>query len=234
MKNKTSLLKKSDEQNQSLIKQYKGEITWERIYFIWKETLESFNVATDNIFLEIEANNPELTLGTLYFSWWERNIIMESRRSALNIIESAQSLTLIRKPDFDIGFRSAELDTLKSLWEFRCNPEQIAALLLKASLFSRVESSRATLPVHWPPYIVLEKLSDTIDQIFDSSCTKPFWVKSCTQVIPVFSNDTNFKIDKISALIHYLAIEHCKLLSTYQPIRIVNTPLETDVINGLT
>lgn len=234
MKHKTSLLEESDKKDEILLKQYLGAITWERIYFIWKETLESFNVATENIFLEIESNNPELTSGTLYLSWWKRNKIMESRRAALSTIESAQPLTLLKKPNFEIDLRNAELDTLKNLWEFRCNPEKIAALLLKASLFSRIESSRATFPTYWPPCVVLEKLSHMIDQVFDSSSAKPLWMHSCTQVIPVFSNDTNFKIDKISALIHYLAIEHCKLLSTYQPIRLVNIPPKMEVINGIT
>jgi hypothetical protein len=223
MKHKVSVLEEMKKKDEILIKQYLGAITWERIYFIWKETLESFSVEKDNIFLEIESNNSELICGTLYFSWWEKNKMIESKKSLLKVIESIQPFTLVEKPTFDKGFRGSEIDTLKSLWELKHDPEKTAALLLHASLFTRIESSRAIFPSnYWPPHIVLTKLSEMIDQVLGDSITKPLWWHSCTKVIPIFSTDTNFKIDNVSALIHYFALEHCKLLSKYQPVRISN------------
>lgn len=223
MKHKMTTLERIKIKDEMLIKQYLSAITWERIFFIWKDTLESFGVDKDNIFLEIKTNNSKLNCGVLYFSWWKRNKIVESKKSLLKVIENTQPLILNKKPFFDQGFKSAELKTLKKLWEFKNDSEKTAALLLRASLFTRIDSGKASFPQgFWPPSIVIEKLSEMIAQILGGSCNNPIWHHSCAEVIPTFSKDFYFKIENITALIHYLAVEHCKLLCKYQPVRISN------------
>jgi len=220
MKHKLSAFEQMQKKDEILINQYLGAITWERIFFIWNDTLESFGVDKDNIFLEIESNNSKLSCGVLYFSWWERNRIDQSKKSLLHVINGMQLSTVVEKPIFDQGFKNAELATLDKLWEFRHDPKKIAVLLLHASLFTRINGNAQFPSEHWPPYIVVESLSEMIGQKLNSST--PLWHHACTRVIPAFTIDWKLTVKNITGLIYYLAIEHCKLLSKYQPVRICN------------
>jgi len=220
MKHKLSVFEQMRKKDEILINQYLGAITWERIFFIWNETLESFGVDKDNIFLEIESNNSKLSCGVIYFSWWEKNHIDQSKKSLLEVINSMQLSTVFKKPIFDQRFKAAELDTLDKLWEFRHEPEKIAVLLLHASLFTRISGGAQFPTEYWPPYIVVESLSEMIGQILNSDI--PLWHHACRRVMPTFTIDRKLTVKNITGLIHYLAIEHCKLLSKYQPVRIYN------------
>jgi len=220
MKHKLSAFEQMQKKDEILINQYLGAITLERIFFIWNDILESFGVDTDNIFLEIESNNSKLSCGVLYFSWWERKQIEQSKKSLLKVINSMQPSTVAEKPIFDQRFKTAELATLNKLWEFRHTPKKIAALLLHASFFTRINGNAQFPSEHWPPYIVVEYLNEMIGQILNSP--SPLWHHACRRVIPVFTKDKVLKVENITGLIHYLAVEHCKLLSKYQPVRICN------------
>ena len=104
---------------------------------------------------------------------------------------------------------------------------------MTASLFPRIHASRRLYPEDcWPKIrkvrdldaIARDQLSDSSQVLFDG------WHHSCTQVLPVHSEDSSYEITTAGALIRYLAEEHASLLHRFQPVRIVYGPDRDPVV----
>jgi len=106
--------------------------------------------------------------------------------------------------------------TLELSMEYQNSPEKTAAILLSASLFSRM-GTRNRYPANWPPYLTIKVVADMAFEQWDGYVYS--WHPSCTFVLPKINDDfNNDEIDSLHALICYLAEEHASLLLTYRPI----------------
>ncbi|MEW6230475.1 MAG: hypothetical protein AB1700_20715, partial [Bacillota bacterium] len=121
--------------------------------------------------------------------------------------------------------RKGELETLNYLWEHREDTEKVAAILIAASLFSRLGSSRGRYPRdEWPPYHCVGVLSQWAYERWLGTGSASAWSRSCTEVLPAANEDYVYKLDSMLAIVRYLAEEHVLVLSKYKPVSIVFKP----------
>jgi hypothetical protein len=120
------------------------------------------------------------------------------------------------------NFTKGDDVTASYLWAGRQDPELTAALLLEASLFPRMDSSRRTYPrENWPPRKEVRDVRASIHYLirqrldyFDG------WPHQCTEVLPTGNEDCWYKIEDCSGLWRFLAEEHARLYSQFRLLRI--------------
>jgi hypothetical protein len=118
-------------------------------------------------------------------------------------------------PDY-LHARSGELETIRMLWEGQGNSHEVCAILISASLFSRMHSSRGIYPRDsWPPYTCVSVLDQWAN---DASGSVTAWHHACTQVIPEQLPDHDYKIETLGELVNYLAEEHAAIISRYTAV----------------
>ena len=120
------------------------------------------------------------------------------------------------------GYSKGAMITAAYLWEARQDPELIAAVLLEASVFARMGSSRALYPSdNWPPMQHVREDRDSIGHIITGRL-KGFegWPLMCTTVLPVSCEDWWYRVDNIYALWRLLAEEHARLYCQYRVVKI--------------
>ncbi len=109
--------------------------------------------------------------------------------------------------------RSGELETVRMLRENQGDDSRICAVLISASLFSRMHSSRGIYPRdNWPPYTCVSALDQWA---YNASGGVTGWHHACTQVIPEELPDYGSNIETLGELVRYLAEEHAVILSNY-------------------
>ncbi len=107
------------------------------------------------------------------------------------------------------------------MWAFKENETNIAAILISASLFSRLNSSRRQYPLkYWPEYDCVEELADWAYKQWNADRAFYTWQHYHTQVLPHINRDSKFKINNMNELINYLAEEHARVFIEYRPIYI--------------
>jgi hypothetical protein len=112
--------------------------------------------------------------------------------------------------------RRGELETIRMLWEGQGNSHEVCAILISASLFSRMHSSRGIYPRDsWPPYTCVSALDQWAN---DASGGVTAWHHACTQVIPEQLPDHDYKIETLGELVDYLAEEHAAIISRYTAV----------------
>lgn len=192
---------------------------WSDVYRTWKSEIESFNIDFVDFFQEILIEIPTGNDRKPELTWLERGT---TERHKENLVAHLKEYPNTIGPIHSLELNKGELNTIMSMWEVRDNPEKLAALLICASLFCRTKSSRGNYPIeNWPLHSEVKEVYEVAEDIWKRMTNSYNWHHSCYDVIPVQSDDYDFKIESISALISYLAIEHCKLASKYQPVRIV-------------
>jgi hypothetical protein len=114
--------------------------------------------------------------------------------------------------------RSGELETVRMLWKGRSDNHKVCAILISASLFSRMHSSRGIYPRDsWPPYGCVSVLDQWAN---DASDSVTGWHHACTQVIPEELPDYDSKIETLGELVNYLAEEHAAAISKYTAVTV--------------
>jgi hypothetical protein len=193
--------------------------TWDMIFFIWESTLDSFGVDVNQIIIDIDLKKNRFKCPEHYFSWWPKGDLEGAKGVVSKSFDDNYHPYLIKKSSIDRRFRPAEISTLDMLWSVKNEPEKIAGLLLSASIFDR--RYRGNFPInHWPePKLVDELFYMTVTR-WQGEGRFSLWNRSCSSVLPILNRDTDFQINEIKTLIRYLAIEHCQLLSKYQPVRV--------------
>ena len=102
------------------------------------------------------------------------------------------------------------------LWESQGDNSRVCAVLVSASLFSRMHSSRGIYPRdNWPPYTCVSALDqwarDASDRTID-------WHHACTQVLPEELPDHDSRIETLGELVKFLAEEHAAVISEYTAV----------------
>jgi hypothetical protein len=208
------------------VEEFRGEWDWQRVFSKWKSRLEDFALDPLSLFVEVSVHDPaHPTDRSPELSWWPTQGIRERQ-------EYVQQHFLewpgTRGPIHVDNQRKGELDTLSHLYEFKSNAESVAAILIAASLFARLRSSRREFPRdQWPPFRCVEALEAMAYQQWQG---EPFWIPwadTCTVVLPYSSHDWDYTITDLRALVRYLAEEHVAVFSQCRPV-VVNFSVECD------
>lgn len=190
-------------------------LQWAEIHRHWRRRLEEFAVSLSPFFVQVHIKDPAGINRPDEQAWCLRSEIdtlVEKQQSFLDEMPGRQGLVLQQGHNF----RRGELHTLKLLWQHNSNPEAISAVLLSASLFTRLNSS--AYPEAWPAYADVCALNASIESHWHGQIQR--WSLNCTAVLPVNSRDFDYAISREIALIRYLAEEHASLLRLYAPVNV--------------
>lgn len=227
------------------IREFTEGWSWERVFETWLERLSDFSVSIVPFFTEIQIHDPELPIDNDihiqsyvpswdmmwiyekdYFrsneypklSWWQTNSVFTLHKQLQDHLDRYPGTI---GPIHPYNFRKGEIETLYYLWEYRQEPEKIAAILIAASLFSRLKSRRTTYPdKNWPPKHCVNVLWHWAYDKWSEEKTNCGWNDLCTEVLPEENADYVYKFDNMYALVRFLAEEHALLLINYRPITI--------------
>jgi hypothetical protein len=123
-------------------------------------------------------------------------------------------------PDFVMDGRFGEHTgpraTAEHLAEAGSDPNRVAAVLLGASLFTRIESTRKHYPRdEWPPISIAETLREWMRRTHDSR-----WHASCTSTLPLHYGGCGCVIRSMQGFLEALALEHARALHAFVPVRV--------------
>jgi|GEM_PF-2025442 len=196
------------------IQQFMDGWDWKRIYTVWQWRLRDFGASAEPLFTELQVHDPRYPTGRKdWLTWCPTNLLEEYHLQLQSHYErrpgSYGPLNVYVQ-------RRGEHKTLRYLWQFRKQPEKIAAVLIAASLFYRVGSTRTSYPETWPPYYCVQHLADLVLAQFGEA--KFPWHYRCTQVLPYSSDDGYYAISELGGIVRYTAEEHASLLLRYRPV----------------
>ena len=196
-----------EEREKLLVDNFIGSADWERIYHAWCQEVDSFGIDIANFFIEVKSEYVDSTTANNYHLLCPRPLVAERVAELQGKLANGQRIHLTEM----LNLRAGELSTINYLAETRHEQEQIAALLMCASLRSRIHR----YPEQWPQPVVLEGLYQLISQHWNLGAQGYGWHSSCTSVIPIETRDFDYTIDSLQGLIRYMSTEHCKLLTKY-------------------
>jgi hypothetical protein len=193
---------------------------WTDIYRDWRRRFEEFAVPLVPLFVEAYVKDPIDLARSDERVWCLRSNVhslLEQQQAFLNDMPGRQGLVMERA----YAGRRGELRTLEALWQHRSNPEAIAAVLLSASLFSRL--NKGHYPENWPAYAEVSALKESIDSHWEGFTD--LWHLASTVVLPKLNRDFDYVISRHTSLIRYLAEEHASLLRLYAPLNVYYTQI---------
>lgn len=199
---------------------------WDVIVTGWRERLEDFAVDLDALFTDVRILDPDNPVGRPFeLSWWPKSQLRRLHIALQAYFDQWPGTNGSIHPN-ERYIRKGPIETLEYLWAVQGSPSLICALLVAASLFPRLHSSRRNHQYaleYWPPYRVVKELDTLARAQLTQSDTLEFhpWFDSCTEVLPLQNDDELYRLETSSALINYLAEEHAAALLSMRPIRVV-------------
>lgn len=212
---------------ENLEKQHKREIenftdgwNWNRIFSAWSNRIDDFPISIEPLFTAVCVHDPEYPVGRQNaLSWWPAKRINELQ---IDFQRHMNSFPGTHGPVNPFGQLKGEFDTLDYLWEYKDDKEKIAAILINASLFTRLYSSRREYPKdNWPRYYCAKEIWKWAYKVWHDEKSFSPWQHYHTEVLPYLNWDYDYKISDINALIRFLAEEHALMLLNYKPVSIV-------------
>lgn len=204
------------EQDKKDVESFFGHYGWKDIYSRWQRRIDDFATPTAPIFLELTLHDSgRLHPRDIELAWWPR-AELEARHYECQ--QHFKDHPGTYGPTHELAYqgRKGELDTLRLLWKQRHNPEQVAAILISASLFSRVSGRSRRRPEGWPNANCLYALERFIrDQPGSEGI---YWHHANSQVLPYENRDCDYRIPSLLGLVRFLAEEHAALLHQYAPV----------------
>lgn len=201
------------------VEEFREDWNWSRVFFHWKSRLDDFAIDPLDLFVEVSVHDPAHPTGRKpELSWWPGHRIRERQ-------EYVQQHFLewpgTHGPIHVDNQRKGELDTLQHLHEFKHDAEIVAAILIAASLFARLRSSRRDFPrERWPPFRCVEVLEVMAYHRWQGERYYIPWADTCTVVLPFINHDWDYSITSLGTLIRYLAEEHAAVFSQCRPVAV--------------
>jgi hypothetical protein len=208
------------------VEDFRGDWNWQRVFSKWKSRLEDFSLDPLNLFVGVSVHDPAHPSDRpSEFSWWPACRIREWQEYVQHHFLEWPGT---RGPIHVDNQRKGELDTLQHLHEFKHDAEIVAAILIAASLFARLRSSRRQFPRDkWPPFRCVEVLEAMAYHRWQGEQPRIPWADTCTVVLPYVSHDWDYSITDLGTLVRYLAEEHAAVFSQCRPV-VVNFSSECD------
>jgi hypothetical protein len=198
-----------------LIQEFVEGWSWEQVVSSWLSHLSELSVSLEPLFTRIEIHDPAAPVGRdPVLSWWPASLVQKMYLRLQDHMNEFPGTVGPVQPDYHS--RSGELETVRMLWEGRGNSHKVCAILISASLFSWLHSSRGAYPGDsWPPYTSVSALDQWAN---DASGGTTGWHHACTQVIPELLSDHDSKIGTLGELVNHLAGEHAAIISNYTAV----------------
>ncbi|WP_125862951.1 hypothetical protein [Pseudomonas defluvii] len=217
-------------QTSKAISNFMDGYDWCRIYGAWKRRIDDFVTPIHPVFQEVHLHDPGNTQrDQVELAWWSRRQLNEIRRDCQQHFDELPGSYGSTHPQTYLG-RKGELQTLELLFKYRDDLEQVAAVLISASIFSRL-GGRAGYPKKWPGYLCVKTLHDLINDRWMSG--SGYWHHANTTVLPYTNYDDVHRIDDLKSLICYLAEEHAALLHQFTPVAVRFTPERSPVLSSV-
>ena len=158
---------------------------WERVLFVWRNRVGDFGVDVEQLFSDISVHDPKYLTGREPFiTWCPINELAEYRKELQRHYDAFPGAYGSVKEY--IGNKGEHV-TLTYLSKARHNLSSLVGILIAASLFSRMGSTRERYPDTWPNYHCVEPLLDMALAQFGE---KRFpWHYSSTRVLPASNYD---------------------------------------------
>ena len=164
---------------------------WKDVYRTWKFRLDDFGVQLEPLFTPIHVHDPHNpTERESHLTWCPSN---EIEVYALEIQRHYDHHPGTYGPINVHASKKGKQVTVSNLWDFKDEPTVIAAILISASLFSRVGSNRSVYPRDtWPSYSCVRQLEELALEHWGTSDVP--WHYSSTEALPLSSCDWEYKI----------------------------------------
>lgn len=218
----------AEEARRREVEEFQGDWNWSQVFFHWKSRLEDFAIDPLDLFVKVSVHDPAYPIGReSELSWWPSSRIRERQEYVqLHFLQWPGT----HGPIHVDNQRKGELDTLPHLYKFKDDAEIVAAILIAASLFARLRSSRRDFPRdRWPPFRCVEVLEDMAYRRWQGERFHIPWADTCTVVLPFISHDWDYSITSLGTLTRYLAEEHAAVFCQCRPV-IVNFAAECDAV----
>ena len=192
----------------------------ERLLAVWRDVLGEYRLETRNLFADVRLDDVHGRMENDEYVLWspERNEA-QARHRLQRALDSNRFDHGLRALAVD-KYREGQQSTALYLADVRAQPDLVAKVLLLASLFSRLDSTRKGdfARKHWPDLSEVRSfqrsLLDDLGQRFGDDFG---WHQSCTDVIPITRDDYYaLRATDMDSLVVYLAEEHARLLSSYK------------------
>lgn len=187
---------------------------WERIYHTWDMRLSDFGVSPKPLFKKINVHDPKYPTDRPHSLTWCS--IKAIPGYHLELQRHYDLLPGTIGPIRNYSHRKGEFVTLEYLWEYREQPQKVAAILISASLFYRLESTRKRYSKLWPSQHCVHQIANLALAKYNQEQFP--WHYSSTEVLPFSRPDWEHKITDINGVVRFLAEEHASILSKYQPM----------------
>ena len=210
------------------LEEFRRDWSWDRVFRSWRARFEDFAVDPSSLFVEVSVHDPAHPRDRQAdLSWWPRDGIRDQQeRIQQHLLQWPGTQGPIH-PDVQYQ-RKGELDTLGLLHEAKEDAEKVAAILIAASLFARLRSSRRQFPRdHWPPFDCVEVLEVMAYERWQGKDYRVAWADTCTLVLPFISADYHYTLTDLGSLVRYIAEEHAAVFSQYRPI-VINFSADCD------
>lgn len=198
---------------------------WVRVLSTWRKRMKELGVHLNPLFTEVVVWDPKDPDREEKLSWWAPDAIRENQKVVQR--HFIQFPGTRGSEHANRSFRQGEIDTLHYFWKHRDEPNNVAAVLIAGSLFGRMGYRRGRYPHdYWPHIAGVSEVEGWAVQQIGGRERWGGWHFSCTDVLPLMSEDWQYKIESLHALIRYLAEEHAALLHSYRPVvlRFASTP----------
>lgn len=219
------------QQNEKAIANFLNGLGWKDVYRIWQNRISDFVTPITPLFLEVplhDAGDPHRD--GVELAWWSRNKVNALRQKCQQHFDQYPGTRGWTHPDAYQG-RKGELQTLEFLWKHRNELEEVAAVLLSASLFSRLNNRRGYYPEKWPKFFCIRRLADLVAERWQTGSSS--WHHASTEVLPYTSEDFIYQLDDIYSFVRYLAEEHAALLHQFVPVAVTFTPKRNPQLKGV-
>jgi len=145
-------------------------------------------------------------------AWWPKGEVEQRRLKIQAIVDGPLGLRDGDVSDDTKGPRH----TIEYLLGARGDAMRTCAVLMSASFFPRLESSRGSYPRRqWPPSSVATEILDWMRDIKDCR-----WSASCTDTLPWHDNVPGLIIEDVAQLIRFIAAEHARVFHGWTPVHI--------------
>ncbi len=210
------------QQHEKAIANFLNGLGWKDVYRIWQHRISDFVTPITPVFLEVHLHDPSNPhRDGVELAWWPRIDVNALRQKCQQHFDRLPGTYGLTHPEAYQG-RKGELQTLEFLWEHRKEPEEVAAVLLSASLFSRLNNRRGYYPEKWPKAFCIRELANLAAQRWQAGAGR--WHHANTDVLPYTSEDFVYQLDDINSFVRYLAEEHAALLHQFAPVAVLFTP----------
>lgn len=191
---------------------------WNRVFNSWRYELMGLDTSLESpLFTELRLFVPGYSWERVELNWCPPEKILPFHALRQSVFDRSGMEELYMG---NLSYGEGPKYTLDHLWNIRDDIHKVAAVLISASLFPLIHSSRAYRDRDmWPSYVCLDRLDDWARDAWGISHGS--WPNACTDVLP-FGRNPREPITTAEQLIRWFATDHALLLTKYFPIALVH------------